>query len=87
MCEQVADEFYHAMDKQLGRLDDLGAIIGITADHGMNDKVLAKMCRHHPDDNLFSAQRLESQMLYISKTKWIKKAWRHEWYCGWMDTT
>lgn len=31
-------DFYAAIDQQLGRLLDLGAIIGITADHGMNAK-------------------------------------------------
>jgi phosphonoacetate hydrolase len=31
-------DFYHALDVQIGRLLDLGAIVGITADHGMNSK-------------------------------------------------
>ncbi|MDG2381321.1 MAG: phosphonoacetate hydrolase [Pirellulaceae bacterium] len=30
--------FYEAMDQQIGRLMELGAVIGITADHGMNAK-------------------------------------------------
>ncbi len=33
--------FYAMMDKYLGELDDLGAIIVLTADHGMKDKHLA----------------------------------------------
>ncbi|PWT98695.1 MAG: phosphonoacetate hydrolase [Bacteroidetes bacterium] len=31
--------FYEAMDKEIGRLIDAGAIVGATADHGMNAKV------------------------------------------------
>lgn len=31
-------EFYRAIDAEVGRLLDLGALIGITADHGMNAK-------------------------------------------------
>lgn len=33
--------FYEAIDKELGRLLELGAIIGATADHGMNAKIKA----------------------------------------------
>jgi phosphonoacetate hydrolase len=36
--DPVADDFYAMMDGYLGRLDALGAVIAITADHGMNDK-------------------------------------------------
>lgn len=35
-------EFYAAIDRELGRLLELGAVIGATADHGMNAK-------QHPD--------------------------------------
>jgi phosphonoacetate hydrolase len=35
---QVANDFYAMMDKHLARLDELGATIVVTADHGMNDK-------------------------------------------------
>ena len=31
-------EFYRAIDAEIGRLLDLGAIVGITADHGMSSK-------------------------------------------------
>ena len=31
-------DFYHQLDVQLGRLLDLGSVVGITADHGMNWK-------------------------------------------------
>jgi phosphonoacetate hydrolase len=31
-------DFYEAIDRRIGRLLDLGAIVGITADHGMNAK-------------------------------------------------
>lgn len=34
----AAVEFYAGIDEALGRLDSLGALIGITADHGMNAK-------------------------------------------------
>ena len=33
-----AIEFYAGIDEQLGRLEALGAVLGITADHGMNAK-------------------------------------------------
>ncbi|ALN91530.1 phosphonoacetate hydrolase [Lysobacter gummosus] len=33
-----ANEFYAMMDRYLQRLDELGALIGVTADHGMNAK-------------------------------------------------
>ena len=32
-------DFYEAMDKEIGKLLELGAIVGATADHGMNAKV------------------------------------------------
>lgn len=37
--EPVALDFYARLDEQIGELDRLGAVIGITADHGMNSKV------------------------------------------------
>jgi phosphonoacetate hydrolase len=33
-----ADEFYRRLDLEWGRLADLGAVVALTADHGMNDK-------------------------------------------------
>ncbi len=33
--------FYEAIDKELGKLYNLGAVIGATADHGMNAKIKA----------------------------------------------
>lgn len=36
--EPEAGEFYRQLDDAFGRLADLGATVGITADHGMNDK-------------------------------------------------
>lgn len=35
---EVANRFYATLDRSLGRMDALGATIGLTADHGMNDK-------------------------------------------------
>jgi len=34
-----ANAFYARMDQFIGQLDEMGAIVAITADHGMNDKV------------------------------------------------
>ena len=33
-----ADRFYRDLDQRFGRLVELGAIVGLTADHGMSDK-------------------------------------------------
>jgi phosphonoacetate hydrolase len=33
-----ADRYYRAMDEKFGQLHDLGAVVALTADHGMNDK-------------------------------------------------
>src|SRR5215467_10562602 len=33
-----ANEYYVAIDNYLGRLSALGAVVGLTGDHGMNDK-------------------------------------------------
>jgi phosphonoacetate hydrolase len=34
----VANQFYRDLDARFGRLAELGAIVALTADHGMNDK-------------------------------------------------
>lgn len=31
--------FYKALDERLGALHERGVVIGVTADHGMSDKV------------------------------------------------
>ena len=36
--EEPALEFYEQLDHEIGRLLELGAVVGITADHGMNAK-------------------------------------------------
>lgn len=36
--EAEADRFYAALDAMFARLDALGAVVALTADHGMNDK-------------------------------------------------
>jgi len=36
--EPEADRYYRDVDAMLGRLHDLGAVVGLVADHGMNDK-------------------------------------------------
>jgi phosphonoacetate hydrolase len=36
--EPEADRYYTSLDELFGRLDALGAVVAITADHGMNDK-------------------------------------------------
>jgi len=33
-----ANKFYQQVDDVIGRLHDAGAVVGLTADHGMNDK-------------------------------------------------
>jgi phosphonoacetate hydrolase len=33
-----SDDFYRFMDMEWGKLADLGAVVALTADHGMNDK-------------------------------------------------
>jgi phosphonoacetate hydrolase len=38
----VANEFYALLDEKFGQLADLGAIVALTADHGMNDKSTAE---------------------------------------------
>ncbi|MDJ1160061.1 phosphonoacetate hydrolase [Chelatococcus sp. SYSU_G07232] len=37
---EVADAFYAMIDRYVGRLDALGCVLALTADHGMNDKHL-----------------------------------------------
>ena len=36
--EAEARAFYQALDQRFGRLESLGAVVALTADHGMNDK-------------------------------------------------
>jgi phosphonoacetate hydrolase len=36
----AADAFHRAIDDRVGRLVDLGTVVGLVADHGMNDKAL-----------------------------------------------
>lgn len=36
--DPVSNEFYRRIDEKIGRLAALGAVVGVTADHGMNDK-------------------------------------------------
>jgi len=52
----VANEFYIMMDRYLSQLDDLGCLIALTADHGMNAK-------HTPDgapDVIYLQDELDS---------------------------
>jgi phosphonoacetate hydrolase len=37
--DEVANAFYAMLDRYLARLDALGAVVALTADHGMNSKV------------------------------------------------
>jgi phosphonoacetate hydrolase len=39
--EPEALQFHAALDRRLGRLEALGCIVAVTADHGMNDKALS----------------------------------------------
>lgn len=36
--EPAADAFHRALDERVGRLVEMGAVVALTADHGMNDK-------------------------------------------------
>ncbi|GEP57813.1 phosphonoacetate hydrolase [Reyranella soli] len=36
--ERQSDDFHHAIDRRMERMIELGAVVGVTADHGMNDK-------------------------------------------------
>ena len=38
--EPEALDFHAALDERLARLDELGCVVALTADHGMNDKAL-----------------------------------------------
>ena len=38
--EPEALDFHRALDRRLARLEELGCVVGVTADHGMNDKAL-----------------------------------------------
>ena len=38
--EMQALEFHRALDDRLARLEELGCVVAVTADHGMNDKAL-----------------------------------------------
>jgi phosphonoacetate hydrolase len=38
--DREALEFHRALDDRLARLEELGCVVGMTADHGMNDKAL-----------------------------------------------
>jgi phosphonoacetate hydrolase len=38
--EPEALQFHQALDERLVRLEELGCVVGVTADHGMNDKAL-----------------------------------------------
>jgi phosphonoacetate hydrolase len=50
----VANDFYAMMDKHLARLDALGAVVVVTADHGMNAK--------HGDDGQPNVIYLQDQL-------------------------
>jgi phosphonoacetate hydrolase len=39
--ERESDEFHREIDRRVGRMIELGALVGVTADHGMNDKAAA----------------------------------------------
>jgi phosphonoacetate hydrolase len=39
--DPAADAFHRAIDDRVGRFVDLGAVVGLVADHGMNDKAQA----------------------------------------------
>ncbi|HTW52807.1 MAG TPA: phosphonoacetate hydrolase [Stellaceae bacterium] len=44
--EAEALEFHQALDRRIARLIELGCVVGVTADHGMNDKALPDGAPH-----------------------------------------
>jgi len=44
--DPLADAFHRAIDDRVGRLVELGAVVGLVADHGMNDKALPDGAPH-----------------------------------------
>jgi len=44
--ETKAIEFHQALDQRIARLMELGCVVGVTADHGMNDKALPDGAPH-----------------------------------------
>lgn len=44
--EQEALDFHRALDQRIARLMELGCVVGVTADHGMNDKALPDGAPH-----------------------------------------
>ncbi len=44
--EPEALDFHRALDQRVARLIELGCVVGVTADHGMNDKALADGAPH-----------------------------------------
>ncbi len=44
--DPAADDFHRAIDDRVGRLVELGAVVGLVADHGMNDKALPDGAPH-----------------------------------------
>jgi phosphonoacetate hydrolase len=61
-----ANEFYVAIDNYLGRLAALGAVVGLTGDHGMNDKSKA-----NGSPNIVFLQDLLDKEFGSSKTRVI----------------
>jgi phosphonoacetate hydrolase len=64
--DAVADKFYQSLDRYWGRLAELGALVGLTADHGMNAK-------HLPDGkpNVIFLEPLLGQWLPADQTRVI----------------
>jgi phosphonoacetate hydrolase len=44
--EPEALDFHQALDRRIARLMELGCLVGVTADHGMNDKALPDGAPH-----------------------------------------
>ena len=51
--EPEALDFYSGVDAAIGALDGMGAVIGVTADHGMNDKTVGGHGGDSPPDLIF----------------------------------
>ena len=59
--EEEALAFYERIDAAIGALDSLGAIVGVTADHGMNDKTVGGTGGDSPPDVLFVEEFLSKR--------------------------
>ena len=79
-----ANSFYIEMDQRFGRLQELGALVALTADHGMGDK-----SNEFGEPNVIWLQDLLYQELGLGTCRVIcsiTDAFRTSWCIGWLCT-